>query len=138
MADALTRIFWALVVGSVILVWAMGPMPARWAPVAVLLAVGTIFSALNWCIVYSNTQKETRSSLIPLLGGILLGMGISRAPAVAIAGWWPVALIADPTPLLFAWHFASRRWAPKNTAPKTNAPADQAAAGKTDARQSSV
>ena len=62
-----------------------------------LLAIGVVFIAYNALILWSEVvRKAQASSVVPIFGGILAGVGIAILP---VAGSWKWAWI----PLLLDW-----------------------------------
>lgn len=52
-------------------------------------------AVVNWRIVYLGKQGKKTPSIVPLIGGLILALGISRFPFGVVQRFWPVGLIAD-------------------------------------------
>jgi|GEM_PF-6332679 len=108
MGEIVTFLFWSGLVVTVALSFVMDFTADRWVPVSVLLALGGFASVGNWAIVYFNLRKGTTSSFVPFLGGLLLCLGFWRAPSRTLPCLAPLALLVDPSILIWIPYGVSR------------------------------
>lgn len=77
----LVKCFWACLTFAVVLAFVETGPRVRWVAVGLLLAFGSLCSLGNWWVVYSNKFRGTSSSFVPLVGGLILLIGLLRAPS---------------------------------------------------------
>lgn len=60
------------------------------------LIVGIHIAIINGVIAYREiVLKQHSPSWIPLLGGILMAIGVAACPIAAIRSYWPLAFLLD-------------------------------------------
>jgi hypothetical protein len=68
----------------------------RWAAIAVLLVLGAVCALGNWALVIALLARRLRStSFVPLIGGVLLALGIGAIPEFGWRRWAGVGLSSD-------------------------------------------
>ena len=94
MGEIATAAFWLLTLASTVLAFAVPAGTLHVAAASWLLCVGTLFSALNWsCMI---PRQERRPSMIPLFGGLLLGLSAWTMPWPGHTPWRLTSILCDP------------------------------------------
>jgi len=72
--------------------------PARTVVGCVLIALGGFIIAGNWVVLVKRVRGQTSPSSIPLLGAVLVGIGLRNISALSPYFW--VAILIDPATIL--------------------------------------
>ena len=86
----------------------------RWVISVALLALGLCVLLCNLVIVLRYAVSKKRSSLVPIVGGVALAVGLLVLPVPAISRFWYLGLVLDLGSLpailggLIFWFFRGR------------------------------
>jgi hypothetical protein len=106
----LVPLFWLSLIAAVPIAFLAPPGTLRWIAIGWLGAIGLLASLANWFILAAVVlRKRNGASMVPLIGGLLLGLAIAAIPLKGIRIFAALGLLFDPFVVASVWPFHRER-----------------------------